>query len=111
MRPIYHSKTSRIESHILICYIAYAVARYTQMQISKFHKTMSVEKIRTELKRVESSLLEDDSTGAMYKLPSAVSTEIKAIYKAVGMKRTKHPEMVVQLKKRSGKQKTYTTNY
>jgi transposase len=110
MRPIYHSKTNRIESHILICYIAYAVARYTQMQISKYHKTMSIEKIRTELKRVESSLLEDDATGKMYKLPSAVSTEMKAIYKAVGMKRTRHPEMVVQSKKRSGKQKTYVAN-
>ncbi len=107
MRPIYHFKPKRIESHILICYLAYAVSRYTQKQVSEFHKPMSIAKIRGELGRVESGLLEDDITGERYKLPSSTSADAIAIYRAFGMRRLQRANKVIQAKKRSGKQKIY----
>lgn len=107
MRPIYHFKSQRIESHILICYLAYAVSRYTQNQVSQFHKPMSIARIREELKSVESGHLEDEITGERYKVPSAASDDAAAIYKSLGIKRLNRVGKVIQAKKRSGKQKIH----
>lgn len=109
MRPIYHFTPRRIETHILICYIAYAVARYTQKQISQFHKPMSVERIRDELKKVECGLLEDGVTGERYKLPSSLSSEAIAIYKSLGIKRLCRASKVEQSSKCSVQLKTYAS--
>jgi transposase len=38
MRPIFHFKPRRIRAHILLCYVAFAVARYTQRQIATFYE-------------------------------------------------------------------------
>lgn len=111
MRPIYHFTPRRIETHILICYIAYATARYTQQQVSQFHKPMSIDKLREELKRVGSSLLEDKTTGERYKLPSSISAEAKAIYKSLGVRRSSRVTKVEQLPKRSGQKKNHTPNF
>lgn len=111
MRPIYHYKRSRIESHILICYIAFAVSRYTQNQVSQFHKPMSVARIREELSSVKSGILEDRITGERYKLPSTASDDALAIYRSLGIKRLNRVSKVPQAKKCSGKQKNYTIDY
>lgn len=105
MRPIYHYKQSRIESHILICYLAFAVSRYTQNQVSRFYKPMSVAKIREELSSVKSGILEDRTTGERYKLPSKASEDVIFIYKSLGVKRLNSPSRIVMMKKCSGKQK------
>lgn len=111
MRPIYHYKRSRIESHILICYLAFAVSRYTQNQVSQFHKPMSVARIREELSSVKNGLLEDRVTGERYKLPSKASDDAVAIYKSLGIKRLNSVSKVSQAKKCSGNQKNYVPNY
>ena len=109
MRPIFHFNPKRIESHILICYIAYALSRYVQRQIAQFHKPMSVHRIREELKKVGSGLLRDEKTGEHYKLPSPLSSDAAKIYKSFGINRLKYPKLVIQPKKRSGQQKIYVS--
>lgn len=70
MRPIYHFKPERIKAHILICYIAFAMSRYVQQQVQMLDQRLSLERIREELSRVESSILEDKETKELYKLPT-----------------------------------------
>jgi len=107
MRPIYHFKPRRVRAHILVCYLAFAVSRYTQRQISQFSESMSINRIREELGSVETSILEDLSTGERHKLPSAMSQGAKIIYKSVGLRRSKHPsKMVSKHAKCSGHKKT-----
>jgi transposase len=91
MRPIYHFRTKRIKAHILICYLAFAVARITQERIKIFDESMSVEKIREELSEIEISILEDRISGKFYQLPSKMSQKAKLIYRAIGAKRCDRP--------------------
>lgn len=91
MRPIYHFRTKRIKAHILICYLAFAVARITQERIKIFDDSMSVEKIREELSEIEISILEDRISGKFYQLPSKMSQRAKLIYRAIGAKRYDRP--------------------
>ena len=107
MRPIYHFTPRRIESHILVCYIAYALARYVQRQISQFHKPMSIDKIREELTRVKSGLLEDTLSGECYRMPSHLSSDAKEIYRSLGIKRLSRASKIIQPKKCSGKKKNH----
>ena len=91
MRPIFHFTPRRIEAHILICYMSYAISRYVQLQITRFHKGMSVDRIRKELKRVSSSILTSDE-GELFRLPCQVSEDVKMIYKSFGLRRISRPE-------------------
>lgn len=91
MRPIYHFKPTRIASHILLCYIAFALSRYVQAQVKNFVGPMSVEQIRAELSCVQTSLLEDSLDGQQYIVPSQMSETASNIYRAFGMRRRKRP--------------------
>lgn len=91
MRPIYHFRTKRIKAHILICYLAFAVARFTQERIKIFDESMSVEKIREALSEIEISILEDKISGKFYQLPSKMSQNAKLIYRTIGAKRCDRP--------------------
>lgn len=88
MRPIYHYRPKRIESHILICYLAFSLCRQMQMLLKQNNHEMSVDKLREELSLVEASLLEDKTTKKIYRVPSATSEEIKEVYKILSIKRS-----------------------
>lgn len=91
MRPIYHFTEKRIKSHILICYLAFAITRYAQQKINIFDDSISIEKIRDSLAEIEVSILEDRSTGHFYKMPSRIGKEAAVIYRAVGAQKPKGP--------------------
>jgi transposase len=91
MRPIYHFKPERIKAHILICYIAFAMSRYVQQKVQMLDQRISIERIREELSRVESSILEDKGTKELYKMPSKISRDASAIYRAMGVTRQESP--------------------
>ena len=91
MRPIYHWKKERIEAHILICYLAYALLRHAQYRVSLQQQPISVEQLQNELLSVQASILRDKTTGARYRLPSATSLAAQAIYQAFNLKRTMAP--------------------
>ena len=89
MRPIYHYKPRRIKSHILICYLAFAVSRFVPKKVN----SLSFEKIREELLQIEASIVEDQKTGKCYRIPSAMSSESAEIYKKMHVKRSIRPSL------------------
>jgi transposase len=87
LRPIYHFKKERIEAHILICYIAFALIRHLEFRVGLQKETMSIEQIRTALWQVQSSYLRNTETNKKYRLPSAISFTAKKLYQVMGIKR------------------------
>jgi len=87
MRPIYHYKPRRIRAHILICYLAFFLYRSLQMKLKLNGISMSLDRVREELGHVQASILEDPKTGKAYRLPSALSKEMKLIYKILKIRR------------------------
>jgi len=95
MRPIYHFTPRRIEAHVAICFLAYALVRHAQHIIRLRKKRMSVEVMRNELLSVQASILRDTRTQGLYKLPSRMSQRAKDIYAAFDLKRSLKPSQVM----------------
>ena len=87
VRPIYHFKAERIQAHIAICFLAFALIRHAQQRIRLAQTAMSTEQIRLALHSVQASILVHKQSGAKYRLPSAVSHAASRIYKAFGLTR------------------------
>lgn len=86
MRPIFHFKKERIETHIAICYMAFAMLRHLEYQVALTQK-LSPQCIIEELMDVQSSILLDVSTEKRYRLPGAFSHQAGKIYKALKLQR------------------------
>ena len=93
VRPIYHFKPERIQAHIGLCYLAFALTRHAQQRIKLAQQAMSVERIRGALHGVQASILEHTRTKAKYRLPSAFGHEAVRIYKAFGLTRELSPSV------------------
>ena len=87
MRPIYHWKRRRIETHIAICFLAYSLSYTMKHRMEQRGVPFSIEKMREVLKRDQYSLIEDQETKKLYRLPSKLSEPIRAIYEAFGLRR------------------------
>lgn len=88
LRPIYHFKSERIEAHILICYMAFALIRHLEFRVALQKEEMSINQMREVLWRVQSSYLKDLETEKRYRLPSSMSFVAKKLYQVMGIKRT-----------------------
>lgn len=86
MRPIYHFKPERIQVHVLICYLAFAVSRYTQHQLKSYGIPMSIESMRHALSQVEASIV--IAGDRVYRMPSKIPAEAETIYRAFGVNRS-----------------------
>lgn len=53
MRPIYHFTPSRVQAHILICYIVFTLIRHLQFQLKKAEQNMSAFRIIDALRDVQ----------------------------------------------------------
>lgn len=93
VRPIYHFKPERIQAHIGICYLAFALTRHAQQRIKLAQQAMSVERIRAALHGVQASILEHTKTHAKYRMPSVFSQDAARIYKAFGLSRDLAPSI------------------
>ncbi len=91
-RPIFHFTPERIASHFGICFIAFSLMRHAQYRIKLQHEPMSVQAIRNELLSVHASLLRDQTTGGLYKLPSSISNSALALYRVFGVPHSKIPQ-------------------
>lgn len=91
MRPIYHWTEDRIRAHILICFLAFALAKQAVYRLGLTQQPMSFEQLREELLHVQSSLDKDITTGKHYVIPSRVTLNQKKIYQAFGLKRSDVP--------------------
>ena len=103
MRPIYHFKPQRVQAHVLICYLAFALSRYTQHQLKSYDICMSIEKIRDELLQVEASIVRVQ--GQVYRVPSKIKAEAEAIYRALGISRAQGATKIMDRSRCSGTKK------
>jgi hypothetical protein len=96
IRPIYHFKPERIEGHLLICYLAFALIRHLQMRLKLQQTTISIAEANDALWRTQASIICDDSTGKRLRLPSPLRGAARKIYQALGVKRVQRvTELVV----------------
>jgi transposase len=91
MRPIYHFKKERIHAHIAICFMALYLVRKLQLLLARKNVQVSAERIQEELHRVQASHVVDRATGFRFRLPSRVSDVARAIYGALGLRRSTTP--------------------
>lgn len=96
MRPVYHWKVERIEAHILICYLAFAVGHFTLHRINAGRKERLNESKKLsfgdcieELSRVESAVAKNTESGDenLYVIPSRLEPSQQDIYAALGVER------------------------
>jgi len=83
MRPIYHFAPKRILAHIL-CFLTFALARQAQHKLKEHGCFVSVDILREELMEVQHSILSDQETGALFKMPSYMTENVKNIYTIFG---------------------------
>lgn len=93
IRPIYHFKPERVEAHILLCYLAFALVRYAEYRIELQKEKISIQEMRKHLWRTQASLLKDHQTGKYYRVPSKPSQTTQKIYQTFGLVRNEkiHP--------------------
>jgi transposase len=84
MRPIYHYTPQRIFAHILICYLTFALIRNIQHRLKINGLSYSVDMIRDELTEVQHSILCDNNTGLLYKMPSYMTNNATNLYSIFG---------------------------
>jgi transposase len=94
MRPIYHFKKERIESHIALCYMTYALLRHLQYRVSITQK-ISINVIIEELMAVQASIYAHKETGDRYRVPGKFSHNAAKIYKAFNLTRSLNAEPVL----------------
>ncbi len=93
MRPIYHRKAQRIKAHILICFLAYAVLRRTEIVLKKAGLFFSPQELIDILKNGETFILQDKIKKPVvsYCIPRALSQPAKKIYSVFNKQFPKKP--------------------
>ncbi len=85
MRPIYHFTPKRIQAHILLCYMEFALLRHIQFKLYKANQPMSVDRIVEAIRDIQASILVDITDDRKYRLPSAINGDAEIIYKIFGL--------------------------
>ena len=90
MRPIYHRISRRIRSHIMICFLAYSILRWTQITLKKAGLFFSPQELIDILKQAESFIIQDKTkpNSPIYCVPRALSKPAQKIYSVFNKK---HP--------------------
>jgi transposase len=94
MRPIYHFKPDRIESHVALCYMTYALLRHLQYRVSITTK-ISINAIIEELIAVQASIYVHKETGDRYRVPGKFGHNAAKIYKIFNLTRNLDAEAIL----------------
>ena len=90
VRPIYHWTPQRVKAHIAISFMAFSCIRHLEYRILLQYRKMSPQAIRTELSRVQISVLKDPSRNR-YAIPSQASQDARKIYQVMGKRYSVQP--------------------
>ena len=91
-RPMFHWTDKRIEGHICLCYIAYAILTHLQNKLRKGNINLSENQIRKALDYMQVSLIKNNEDH--FYLRSANKENIDAIINRIGLK--KLPNIIPQ---------------
>ena len=89
IRPIFHWTEHRVRAPIAICIVAFVLLRILRHKHNSMHgghEPQSEERILSELRRVETSVICDQATGKKYLLASTGTPEHRSLYAAAGQK-------------------------
>ena len=89
IRPIFHWTEHRVRAPIAICIVAFVLLRILRHKHNSMHgghEPQSEERILSELRRVETSVICDQATGKKYLLASTGTPEQRSLYAAAGQK-------------------------
>jgi len=81
IRSIYHFKPRRVKAHLAIAFMAYTLVRHLEYRVRLQYIKLSPEKIRRLLLSVQATILFDKKSKNRFVLPSAVTSDIRKIYK------------------------------
>jgi transposase len=95
IRPIFHFTQQRIEAHLAICYLAYALSKHALHRLKVQAQSLSLARLRDELLQVSSHIVEDIATGQRFCIPSGLQATQKKIYQIFGLKRKEAPYAIV----------------
>src|SRR3990167_4440747 len=90
IRPIFHWTPQRIKAHLAISFMAFTCVRNLEYRVGVQYKKMSPEAIRSNLCRVQVSLLKDRQS-KRYVVPSNASQDARKIYQIMGIKYSVQP--------------------
>lgn len=94
-RPIFHWTDRRIKAHLAICFMALSIMRFAEYEIALRYKKLSPAEIRYHLKKVQTSILKDNSTGKLYALPSKITEHAYKILKLYDIKHVSTPYEII----------------
>jgi transposase len=94
MRPIFHWKPRRIMAHILICFMAYSVLKFSMFKLRRKNIKLSINDIRKELNKVNAVIVKDTRTDKLYGIPTHMKRSHQQIYAAFGVKRNLVPYLI-----------------
>lgn len=73
-RPIFHNKQQAVEAHILICFMALALAKYIEIKTKK-----SIKSVTKELKKITDARIYDQINKREFVMRSEISKSLKEI--------------------------------
>ena len=85
MRPIFHFKKERVKAHVAILFAAFSLARHMQYRVKLQLEPMSIDKIKTELVNVQSSIYYYPPNGFRYAVPGHMSSKAQKLYQVLGL--------------------------
>lgn len=86
IRPIYHWTPQRIKAHIAIAFMAFACVRHLEYRVATQAQKLSPKNMRDILMQYQASFIKDNRTHKTYLLPSKISSEVKELYRVVGVR-------------------------
>jgi transposase len=92
MRPIYHWTKERIESHIALCYMSFAILRHIEYKVSLTQK-ISPKEIMELLLNTQSSIYEHKVTKDLYRMPGVTKNNARKIYRSFNVHRSYDAEI------------------
>lgn len=88
MRPIYHWTPKRIEAHVALCYMAFAVLKLIQYKVELTQIRYSVQDVLDVMVSVQASIHVHKITKDKYRIPGGMSHNASCLYKAFNLERS-----------------------
>lgn len=93
IRPVYHKVQKRIESHLMICYMAFCTLRYVMYKTKRGGVEVTIEELISTLKGMRKVRIED-AKGKKFEILEKLPEKAVSICKALGIKATRKFEVL-----------------
>lgn len=87
IRPVYHYKDRRINSHFAICFLALALIRTTEFLLAKANQQISPERLQQVLNQIKVTQI--TSKGQLFNITPDLPDEASQVYQALNINKPK----------------------